>query len=146
MSNFYYWFLSSRKHESVSLILTTWQHFLDKKCLLKGLMLQFLKKLLEKVYFVWAAHIEEKLNFISVPWSKQIMSQTITCAHFSVPNCGSSEKTLTAGNNHWITQIIDFNFTLFRGQICQLFSSGLCIFNSNKKTVTSEIILVRQAN
>jgi hypothetical protein len=45
------------------------------------------------------------------------MSQTITYGHISMPNCKSSEKTLTAGNKQWITQIIAFDLTLFRGQI-----------------------------
>jgi hypothetical protein len=45
------------------------------------------------------------------------MSQNITYAHISVPNCESSENTLTAGNNQRITQIIAFDMTLFRGQI-----------------------------
>lgn len=55
------------------------------------------------------------------------MSQTITYAHTSAPNCESSQKALAAGNNQWITQIIDFDLTLFGGQIYQLFSSGFTV-------------------
>lgn len=76
------------------------------------------------------------------------MSQTITYGHTSIPNCESSEKTFTAGNNQWITQIIDFDLTLFRGQILPVIQwwCTVCIFNSNNKTVTFEIILVRLPN
>lgn len=45
------------------------------------------------------------------------MSQATTYTHIRNSNCENSKKTLTVGNNQWITEIMDFDLTLFRGQI-----------------------------